>query len=290
MLFLIIVFGVFFVNHSLVHGLGRGAGQVTGACNYGVTVSSQGTLSNGHPYVSFQYSVEGDDYARYEFDAGAGQWVYEPGAAIQSNANCTADGFSGAFWQNPDVGGNGLIDPTQWPYSPEFAAVNGGTINKIYLGTPVQLGGGYDASNPTAPTFVGTGDNLCVAGVGSQDAPIDGTDPSNAAGVGQNARAYYGINSSQNGSCVGDGPNVYAAINDGGIANITPQDGAYNGQSQNVWCVGYDPGTSLCRGEVASVYNHGCDCAGYLSANNANARSNISVSYTHLTLPTNREV
>ncbi len=223
-------------------------------CRYYVSISSQGTLTNGNPYISLQYTIAGDDYARY-FDI-FGTYYYENGAQIDSNSCTPAGALTNLQWTGTQ------IDDGNAYYTALFNGLGGSSIKNVYLGTPTGLGAGYNAAPPGPPAFVGTGDNYCGSGVGVNDTVIG--DPGNA-GFGQLGRPFHGIISCF--SNPGD-DSVYGLINDAGLVTL-------NGQT--LWCVEVNPGDPVCRGgEVARSYVAGGDYAGYISANNVNSLGNIT--------------
>jgi len=241
LIFSIIIFSVFllivaFIKPGSAAALGR---TDTGSkCYTQTSIASKGIMANGNPFVSIQYGVIGDQYAR-SFDL-FGQFR-EPGSHIQSD-QCTPLGWTSAWWP-----GGKLIDPSSAGYETALngiAGTAGYTVSKVYLGIPSNQSGnaGYNAGS--------TGDQY--SGLGVNDGLCFGSNP--CASAGAYGRPFYGITNCLGATC-NNNADVYGIVNDGGLAQINGVD---------AWCVGYNPGDGFCRGDVSSVYGGGGDFAGYL--------------------------
>ena len=241
LIFSIIIFCVFllivaFIKPGSAAALGR---TDTGSqCYTQASIASKGIMANGNPFVSIQYGVIGDQYAR-SFDL-FGQFR-EPGSHIRSD-QCTPRGWTSAWWP-----GGKLIDPSSAGYETALngiAGTAGYTVSKVYLGIPSNQFGnaGYNAGS--------TGDQY--SGLGVNDGLCFGSNP--CASAGAYGRPFYGITNCLGATC-NNNADVYGIVNDGGLAQINGVD---------AWCVGYNPGDGFCRGDVSSVYGGGGDFAGYL--------------------------
>ena len=241
LIFSIIIFCVFllivaFIKPGSAAALGR---TDTGSqCYTQASIASKGIMANGNPFVSIQYGVIGDQYAR-SFDL-FGQFR-EPGSHIRSD-QCTPRGWTSAWWP-----GGKLIDPSSTGYETALngiAGTAGYTVSKVYLGIPSNQFGnaGYNAGS--------TGDQY--SGLGVNDGLCFGSNP--CASAGAYGRPFYGITNCLGATC-NNNADVYGIVNDGGLAQINGVD---------AWCVGYNPGDGFCRGDVSSVYGGGGDFAGYL--------------------------
>ena len=254
LIFSIIIFCVFllivaFIKPGSAAALGR---TDTGSqCYTQASIASKGIMADGNPFVSIQYGVIGDQYAR-SFDY-FGQYR-EPGSHIRSD-QCTPRGWTFAWWP----GGN-HIDPSSAGYETALngiAGTSGYTVSKVYLGIPSNQSGnaGYNAGS--------TGNNYAQPGIGANDGKCFAGQPC----AGSYGRSFYGITNCLGATC-NNNADVYGIVNDGGLAQI-------NGTA--VWCVGYDT-TPICRGDVSSVYVGGGDFAGYLM--NQNFSSSVGGSLT----------
>ncbi|MEI7675072.1 MAG: hypothetical protein WCI60_05080, partial [bacterium] len=252
LIFSVIIFSVFllivaFIKPGSAAALGR---TDTGSqCYTQASIASKGIMADGNPFVSIQYGVIGDQYAR-SFDY-FGQYR-EPGSHIRSD-QCTPRGWTLAWWP----GGN-HIDPSSAGYETALngiAGTSGYKVSKVYLGIPSNQSGnaGYNAGS--------TGNNY--AGLGVNDGKCFAGQPC----AGSYGRSFYGITNCLGSTC-NNNADVYGIVNDGGLAQI-------NGTA--VWCVGYDT-TPICRGDVSSVYVGGGDFAGYLM--NQNFSSSVGGSLT----------
>ena len=179
LIFSIIIFCVFllivaFIKPGSAAALGR---TDTGSqCYTQASIASKGIMADGNPFVSIQYGVIGDQYAR-SFDY-FGQYR-EPGSHIRSD-QCTPRGWTSALWP----GGN-HIDPSSAGYETALngiAGTSGYTVSKVYLGIPSNQSGnaGYNAGS--------TGDQY--SGLGVNDRLCSGSNP--CASAGAYGRPFYG--------------------------------------------------------------------------------------------------
>ena len=259
LIFSIIVFSVslltiFFIKPGFAAAAGRT--DTSTICHTRIALAASGTMADGNPFVSLQYGVVGDQYARNALLFGG--TISEPGSRIQSD-NCAHNDIGLLYLrENLLWPGGKNIDPGTIFYKNalnSFAGTTGYTVSKVYLGIPSNGNAGYNAGS-TGNNYAGLGvnDGACLTG--------------QPCAAGSSGRSFYGITNCLGATC-NNNADVYGIVNDGGLAQI-------NGIP--AWCVGYVTTptiTPICRGDVSSVYGGGGDFAGYLvnqnfSLNNLN--------------------
>lgn len=249
---LIIIGSVLFISQSA----GALRSTLSPVCRYGVSVSDYGTLPNGNRYMSFEYSVKGNDYAR-RFSAFS--VVTEPGHEVRSNTDCSANNvYSSFYWDGNSINANNQFYRTLYSstFGSSYSPVN------VYLGNANPIG----SYTPQ--------ENYCNVGIGGYD---DGS------------RALFGVHPVRGGSCQLD-RTTFASINDGGIAYVNDTTGLWcvgmdYGQFSSPVCSNPNDNSSINnRDDSATQYNYGADFAGYLQSRNANAVANVASSVrTNLT-------
>jgi hypothetical protein len=198
-------------------------------CRYRLAASGLNTLPDGRRYTVFEYSVKGNDNARRVWTGPPlNRWWTENGWYVNSAGALGSPACS-------------ADDATTAPFW------NGSTVN---LGSPQHawvFGGGRPDSIymglPNGASFIPQ-DNYNIPGVGNAD---------------NGARALLGIDKVP--------LDVFASINDGGVAQVGPS---------TAWCLGMNTLPHFCGNvDSGNIYPGGGDFAGYQNGGNFAARNNL---------------